>query len=86
MLVFGATDPEEVGVGPADDLDAAGALAARGHLGFGDPLAEKGLRQLEREGELADPFGADKEESMRQATAEHRPTDRLDHPVMASER
>ncbi len=63
VLVLGPGRLDEVGMRARLDLHAAGAGLARVELGVGASLAQRALRQLAREGALADPLGPDEQKA-----------------------
>ena len=86
VLVLGAGGLDEVGMGLGLDLEAAGARLARVEPLGGAGLAQQGLRQLAREGPLADPLGPDEQQRMREPALFEAPPQLRHDPVMAADR
>ena len=86
VLVLGPGGLEEIGVGAGLDLEAAGADLARVERLGGAGLAEQGLRQLPREGPLADPLGADEQQGVREPPVLEAPPQLRHDAVMAADR
>ena len=86
VLVLGPGGFDEIGVGVGLDLETAGTdLAGVERLG-GAGLAQQGLRQLAREGPLADPLRPDEQHRVGEPAVLEAPPQLRHDAVMAADR